>query len=268
MSEGFAAVPNWMIRDKTISREAILVYTALSSHTGPGGVHPSQSTIATEARCSERQVRYGLAELRELGVVEVVRRRRGEGRSTTMTNGYVLHPHGALNDDEEPEEVPASPAVSSKLPAQSDEATGTEVQLVPLIEEEPIKKSWSEYFDEFWQVYPRHVAKAAARTKFEQLGKKRGVDLAEVVEGARRYAKSPDLPEVKFIPHPTTWLNQGRWEDELAAAAPATLADAIRPTQDDWLAARGITIEAYQAHYREPGWLEQLERDYMRRLDE
>lgn len=141
-AEGFAAIPNWMVRDQSISLHAVMVYTALASHTGPGGVRPSQALLAKEARCSERQVRYALDELRALEVVSVVRRRRGEGKSTTLSNGYVLHPHGRLADDEEPEEVPASPAASSgKLPAHSDKATGTEQQLTPLIEEEPIKKN-------------------------------------------------------------------------------------------------------------------------------
>jgi hypothetical protein len=259
VSEGFAAVPNWLIRDTTVSIYAISVYAALASHAGKGGIFPSQETLATEGRCSVRKVRDALGELEQLGVVARVRRSSRGGRSS---DGYVLQPNGIVDDQQ-----PAQDAGSGEQPARGAAATGTSEQLVPLIEEEPIKNA-SEFFDEFWAVYPRHVAKAAAKAKFEQLGKKRGVDLAAIVEGARRYAASGDLPEPKFIPHPMTWLNQGRWEDEVPAPAPATLADAIRPSQDDWLAARGITLEEYTAHYREPGWLEQLERDYMRRLDE
>lgn len=212
-AEGFSATPNWLYRDSDVSLYALVVYGALASHTGPGGVRPSQATLAQEARCSERQVRNALAELRDLGVVEIVRRRRGEGKSTTMTNGYVLHPHGYLADDEEAVEVPAHPAGTlRKLPAHSDEATGTQRQSIPLIEEEPLKKNPEQMFDEFWFVYPRHVAKAAAKAKFLALSKK--VDPGLIVAGARRFAADPNLPSKQFVPHPSTWLNQGRWDDE------------------------------------------------------
>ena len=138
-AEGFAAVPNWMIRDKRFDIYDIAVYAALASHTGPGGVRPSQATLADEARCSERQVRIVLARLVEHGLVEVTRRRRsgtGAGRHGALTNGYILHPHGRLADDEET----AHDAGTSDEPAHGDRPTGTAQHLVPLIEEEPVKE--------------------------------------------------------------------------------------------------------------------------------
>jgi hypothetical protein len=85
----------------------------------------------------------------------------------------------------------------------------------PLIEEEPIKKNPAIVFDafeDFWRVYPRHVAKAAARKAFAKAVKVAGVEA--VMAGARRFASDPNLPDPQFVPHPSTWLNQGRWEDE------------------------------------------------------
>jgi hypothetical protein len=131
--EGFAAVPNWLIRRPETTIYHVAVYAALASHTGPGGIHPSQATIAAEAHCSERQVRSALADLDAIG---------------RATNGYVLHPHGRLADDEESMEVAAHDAGTSEVAAQSFEVaahsaggSGTQVQSRPLIEEEPIKKN-------------------------------------------------------------------------------------------------------------------------------
>lgn len=214
-AEGFAAVPNWIVRDESISLYAVAVYMALASHTGPGGIHPSQATIAREARCSERSVRSALVELEALGVVERVRRKDGRGRAT---NGYVLHPHGRLSEGEESlGSVAASGAGTSEVAAHGAGGSGTRQQVAPYIEEEPTKKNLSivsplEAFADFWSVYPRKVGKQAAAAKFEQLAKK--VDVAVIVAGARRFAADPNLPEPQFIPHPLTWLNQGRWEDE------------------------------------------------------
>lgn len=210
---GFAAVPNWMVRDETVSVYAITVYTALASHSGPGGIHPSQKVLAQESRCSERQVRYALVELETLGVVERVRRKDSKGRAS---NGYTLHPNGRLRAGEEAYEVKAGGAATPEVKAHGAGGYGTQRQIAPLIEEEPIKKNpsiVSPAFDDFWAVYPRRAGKAAAAAKWQHL-EKRGVDLSLVLAGARRFASDPNLPEATFIPHPITWLNQGRWEDD------------------------------------------------------
>lgn len=228
--EGFAALPNWMVRDQSVSVYALMVYIALASHSGPGGIHPSQTRLAAEARCSERKVRDAIAELRELGVVEIVRRRRTDGKATTMSNGYVLHPNGNLLDDEEPAPDAGS---SGKLPAQDDEATGTSVQLVPLTEEEPIKKTATEYFDEFWVAYPRHVAKEAARKAFAKVLKVAAADV--IVAGARAFAADPNLPEKTYVPYPASWLNAGRWDDEPLPARDRPVGPRDLDEAEEWM---------------------------------
>ena len=40
-----------------------------------------------------------------------------------------------------------------------------------------------------------------------------GVD--KINEAIIIYAESVKLKDKKYIPHPATWLNQGRWEDEI-----------------------------------------------------
>jgi len=227
--EGFAAVPNWLLRDESVSGLALAVYTALASHTGPGGIHPSQATIARESRLSESSVRRALVELEGLGVVERVRRKSEVGRAT---NGYVLHPHGRLGADEVPVTVTATPEVTVTVTGGS----GQGVQSRPLIEEEPIKKNPAivfDAFDDFWSVYPRHVAKAAARKAFAKAVKSAGADA--VMAGARRFAADPNLPEAQFVPHPSTWLNQGRWEDDPLPARESGSAWSA-PEGQEWLA--------------------------------
>lgn len=76
-------------------------------------------------------------------------------------------------------------------------------------------------FDEFWEAYPRKVGKQKARTKFTAACKR--TDPQVVIDGARRLAADPNLPETQFIPHPTTWLEGDRWDDPpLPARAGAT----------------------------------------------
>ena len=67
-------------------------------------------------------------------------------------------------------------------------------------------------FDEFWQAYPRREGKQAAKKAFVKACEQ--VKPAVVVAGAVRFGTDPNLPPKQFIPHPTTWLNAGRWDDE------------------------------------------------------
>ncbi len=69
-------------------------------------------------------------------------------------------------------------------------------------------------FEAFWKNYPRKVAKPAALKAWPVAVKLAGGDLKRIVQGVWRYAKDPNLPEQQFIPHPSKWLRDGRWDDE------------------------------------------------------
>jgi len=70
-------------------------------------------------------------------------------------------------------------------------------------------------FDDFWKAYPRKVGKDAARKAWA--AKKPPLDetlaAIEAQKGTDQWTKDGG----KFIPHPATWLNQGRWQDEITA---------------------------------------------------
>lgn len=73
----------------------------------------------------------------------------------------------------------------------------------------------SPFFIAFWQAYPRRIGKGAARTAFS-----RALAFAEpndIIQCAIKYAQHcEDMgTEKQYIPHPSTWLNAERWEDDL-----------------------------------------------------
>jgi hypothetical protein len=69
-------------------------------------------------------------------------------------------------------------------------------------------------FDEFWSIYPRKIAKAVARKAWQRLTPEQQLMAAKVIDSHCQYWKTKET-ELEFIPHPATWLNQERWEDEL-----------------------------------------------------
>jgi hypothetical protein len=78
--------------------------------------------------------------------------------------------------------------------------------------------SEAEAFDEFWTIYPRRVGKGAARAAWAKAVRK--IDPAEIIKAAAGYRDWPGR-KPDFTAHPTTWLNQERWTDELPAGAQA-----------------------------------------------
>lgn len=70
-------------------------------------------------------------------------------------------------------------------------------------------------FAEFWELYPRKTAKGAAEKAWPKAVKRAG-DPDRIVQGLRDLLPTLSRSEPQFIPHPATWLNAGRWEDEIA----------------------------------------------------
>ena len=72
------------------------------------------------------------------------------------------------------------------------------------------------YFDRFWESYPRKEAKQTAKKAFEKLNPDEAL-LQTMLEAIERFKGSAQWLEEngRFIPHPATWINQRRWEDEV-----------------------------------------------------
>lgn len=71
-------------------------------------------------------------------------------------------------------------------------------------------------FAEFWAAYPKKVGKKAAQTAWNRL--KPDAALFESIMQAVSVAKTSEQwvrEGGRYIPNPSTWINQGRWDDEL-----------------------------------------------------
>lgn len=71
-------------------------------------------------------------------------------------------------------------------------------------------------FDRFWFAYPRHQARSVAQKAFEKQNPDEAL-LTVMLQAIEKQKASPQWQENggQFIPHPATWLNQRRWEDEV-----------------------------------------------------
>ena len=71
-------------------------------------------------------------------------------------------------------------------------------------------------FESFWKVYPRHVAKQNAVKAWTKTGADDSQALTDsiIADVKQRLDGEWRGKDMQYIPHPSTYLNQRRWEDE------------------------------------------------------
>lgn len=75
-------------------------------------------------------------------------------------------------------------------------------------------KQYIDYFDSFWSLYPKKVAKSTAEKSFKKL-KVNGELITKILNSLEIQKQSKQWQDRQYIPNPSTWLNQKRWEDEV-----------------------------------------------------
>jgi predicted phage replisome organizer len=94
-------------------------------------------------------------------------------------------------------------------PNISHSAHSTSVSSLSLIEDQ---------FNEFWKVYPSKIGKKAAFLSWKKI--KPEADLFLKIISAVEKQKTSDSWQRGYIPHPSKWLNEARWEDEIKVGEP------------------------------------------------
>lgn len=81
------------------------------------------------------------------------------------------------------------------------------------------KVATNPFFDVFWKAYPKKTNKAFAEKCFTKLGVDQ-VLLDQMLAALNAQVRSVwQNKDPQYIPHPSTWLNGKRWEDELPSTA-------------------------------------------------
>jgi DNA-binding MarR family transcriptional regulator len=209
--------------------------------------YPGVDTLADLTGFGATAVRGHIDALIARGLIETERRHKRNGARTSDRYYLQLTPaeEKAVDVDADSEGTPDSPNAGKRADLASDferrnagfrRAYKDEPSVEP--KGEPSDQSLEGFdlvvigpsakatFDEFWAAYPRHVAKTPAEAKFRKAVER--TDPRLIIEGARRYAESVAGRDPQHIAHPTTWLNQERWTDEIPVAAtrqagPATI---------------------------------------------
>jgi hypothetical protein len=96
-------------------------------------------------------------------------------------------------------------------------------------------------FLEFWQAYPKKIAKQSALKAFNKISDLE-VTLEKILEGVERWKASDQWQDLKFIPYPASFLNDRRWEDEVEHCPQSGVFREEKPSYD---------IDEYRKYCRE-----------------
>ncbi|MCK2200205.1 helix-turn-helix domain-containing protein [Corynebacterium callunae] len=236
----------WVLHDaptKNHTEFAILMALAdrAGGHSDGDAAYPSQAWIADKAQCSVATVKRHLKELETRGLIKRgdqsivsdfrVDRRPvvwdlclDKTRTNSADNGSSNQAKSTVAQNEPP--LNGEATVAQNEPNGSSNGDGTvahsyELQTIlnhpkPPINQPPIvpqggRQNYPADFEEFWAAFPRRVGKRIAHRAWLKAVERTSVE--EVLAGAQRFATDPNLPEERFIPHPTTWLNRDGWLD-------------------------------------------------------
>lgn len=106
---------------------------------------------------------------------------------------------------------PDIPKLTHELLMNNTEVTQPQIKLKEIKLKE--KKCSREGFEEFWKAYPKKVNKKEAQLRYDKIETPLPV-LLEAIE-KQKNTEQWLKDDGKFIPYPSSWLNQERWNDEI-----------------------------------------------------
>jgi hypothetical protein len=182
--------------------------------------------------------------LTELGLIsKVERRRRKDGTLGTWTVTVNFTTAHGCAVDEPDHRSPVSTttahpvAVVHRSPIGALEPSCIEPSVEPssALVDAPNLIEWS--FDAFWAGYPNKTGKKRALVAWKNLtNQQRAKAIGAVDAWARYWALSKT--EMRFIPHPTTWLHDERWD--------APIPEVAKPKRTTGINGLGLTADAIE----------------------
>ncbi len=187
---------------------------------------PGQKLLADGAGMTTRGIRKITGALVAAGEIEIVEHGLGRGNSTR----YLLRKYAAAKEErkcikeEQPIPLLHKPQKRNRSAekrngeTQKEERGDTKAEQACSAEPQNHNRTTEpqtaeDDFSRFWKAYPRKVGKGAAQKAWNK-AKVTFADVEGAIE-AQRKSEQWQKDGGQYIPHPATWLNQQRWEDEL-----------------------------------------------------
>ena len=212
---GFTPVPDWLTRRRDVSHGGKLMWSRLARYASgnpDGKAFPSIRTLGREIGVQRGQAMVYLKELERKGLLAV------ERRNGCRSRYRPVHDHTPVQHGEPVQDTELSGSGSCTGPVQ-DHAPSSEDTRKTQGRKQPCTGGYTRNFLSFWEAYPRKTGKRAAFSAWKTL--KGRPQVSGLIEAVNRQRNSDQWrrEDGRFIPHPATWLRQGRGDDEPATTA-------------------------------------------------
>jgi hypothetical protein len=173
----------WAVRQDTKSPVSKLVLLMVANYADEKGeAYPSQDHLAKLCQCTRVSVNKHIKELEKLNYLSIRKTKNG----MFGYNTYKLNMSFVNNIN-----------IASKESLHNTQDIHNSL------------------FEDFWKNCPRKIAKKKTKSIYNNLIKKKEVTQNILITAMERYSASVKNTEISFVVHPSTWLNQGRWEDKI-----------------------------------------------------
>ncbi len=131
-----------------------------------------------------------------------IQREKGKKRASEMWKDHIAVAKNRLQPEVQPEDSSSS---STSLKEKEK-----------INKKEKVSPSYTNDFLTFWSEYPKKVGKDAAWKSWKARNGTRP-PIADLVTAIRKQTQSDqwNRDNGQYIPNPSTWLNQGRWSDDI-----------------------------------------------------
>ena len=212
----------WAVKQDVSNSGAKLVLLLLANHTNghTGQCNPSQSLLAKECCMGVSTLRRHLADLEESGFISVVHQ---FSDNMKRPNQYIVNfqenTQKSTGDQNRSIDTPNWRYPTSKSDGPLPPNRMIETGIKNSNRTNTIVGQDNFFFDIFWKAYPRKTNKTFAKRVFDKI-KVDGQLLQKMIQAINAQKQSVwKDKDPQYIPHPSTWLNGERWEDEVAVAA-------------------------------------------------
>ena len=191
----------WAVKQKTANsgQKLVLMMLADYSNSETGQCNPSHTKLAEKCCMSVASVKRHIEDLEGLGFLK---KSNVFKDNIQKSNQYILALPGSSNW--------ATPQLTVSYPPAQIELQNQEFKQ----EDKYILQQGNDLFEVFWKAYPRKTNKGFAKKVFVKLK----IDdelLCKILKAIEQQKRSEQWKNPQYIPHPSTWLNGERWEDEV-----------------------------------------------------
>lgn len=161
---------------------------------------------------TEQQISKALADLATIGMITLY---QVDGESLLCFPNWDKHQRIQTKKSKFP--APQDFTVNhggSPPESESESESESRIQNTPPIT--PQGESVDDGFDRFWGCYPKKVGKGYAFKVWKKINPSKSLT-EQIISAVEEQKKSEQWKKEdgQYIPNPATWLNQGRWEDDL-----------------------------------------------------